>query len=179
MRERFVRSTWSGTLYDPASNGHLSAIYFSAASRTTQARDTYFFFAIISRVSYTSTGKLIDARTHAALCSLVALAMVFFAVIIDKPASSSPRYTVSVKMQPRPSGIRVTRRLHAARRCGRIFPAHRWTAARGRGAVAAALRVEQSHRTDHGDFLGKLKRVLVQARAAEKVLNFVQRFNWG
>ena len=33
------------------SNGHLSAIYFSVASRTTHANDTFLSLAISSRVS--------------------------------------------------------------------------------------------------------------------------------
>jgi hypothetical protein len=74
-------------------------MYFSVASRTTQARETFFSFAIVSRVSYTSDGKLIDARTHAALWEFVALATVFFALAIEGSTPSSPLYTISVKPQ--------------------------------------------------------------------------------
>jgi hypothetical protein len=42
--------------------------YLSAASRTTQAIDTFFSFAITSRVSQRAAGKLMDARTPDVLC---------------------------------------------------------------------------------------------------------------
>ena len=45
-----------------ASNGHWSARYFSAASRTIQASETLFAAASFSSSLYTSGGKLIDAR---------------------------------------------------------------------------------------------------------------------
>jgi len=48
-------------------------MYFSVASRTTHANDTFFCFAIVSSVSYTSGGKLIDARTQAALSPRAAI----------------------------------------------------------------------------------------------------------
>jgi hypothetical protein len=46
-------------------------MYLSAASRTTQANETFFSFAISSSVSYISGGKLIDARTAAALSAFI------------------------------------------------------------------------------------------------------------
>lgn len=46
-------------------------MYFSAASRTTHPRDTFFSLAIPSRVSCISLGKLIDARTVLAFVGFI------------------------------------------------------------------------------------------------------------
>jgi len=45
-----------------ASKGHWSAKYFSVASRTIQASETFLAAASFSSSLYTSGGKLIDAR---------------------------------------------------------------------------------------------------------------------
>ena len=45
-------------------NGHCSATYLSAASRSTQANETFFLLAMSSSVRYSFAGKLIDARTE-------------------------------------------------------------------------------------------------------------------
>jgi hypothetical protein len=42
--------------------GSSSETYRSAASRTTHARDTFFFLAILSRESYVSDGIVTDSR---------------------------------------------------------------------------------------------------------------------
>ena len=52
-------------LWSAANRGHFSATYFSAASRTTHATDTLFCRAIPCSVSYSSGGKLTDARCDA------------------------------------------------------------------------------------------------------------------
>jgi hypothetical protein len=57
-------------------------MYFSVASRTTHASDTFFSFAIPSKVSYTFGGKLIVARTCAALSGTFLLALRLLVVIV-------------------------------------------------------------------------------------------------
>jgi hypothetical protein len=51
----------------PLNSGHLAPMYCSAASRTTQATDTFFPLAISANVPYISRGKLIEALTLAPL----------------------------------------------------------------------------------------------------------------
>src|ERR1700722_10071707 len=55
-------------------------MYFSVASRTTHASDTFFSFAITSRVSYISGGKLIVARTCAVLWAFIFFPSPLFAM---------------------------------------------------------------------------------------------------
>lgn len=59
--------------------------YPSAASRTTQASDTFFPLAISSSLWYRSGGKLIDARTQWALFAFPRLFATLFLVIVALP----------------------------------------------------------------------------------------------
>ena len=49
LRRKTVHTRYS--VFGEPNSGHLSAMYFSAASRTTQANETFFSFAITSKVS--------------------------------------------------------------------------------------------------------------------------------
>ena len=71
-------------------------MYCSAASRTTQASETFFSLAMLSRVSYMSRGKLIEERTAAVLESFFFAALFF--IILPVPFTVSPHYTISVNM---------------------------------------------------------------------------------
>lgn len=53
-----------------AKSGHLFAMYCSAASRMTQATETFFSRAMRSSVSCTSEGKVTETRGAADLCPL-------------------------------------------------------------------------------------------------------------
>src|ERR1700728_4316555 len=64
-------------------NGHFSAIYFSAASRTTHASETFFSLAMTSSVSYISGGKLIDARIAAAPSAFIRFASPLVTVAVS------------------------------------------------------------------------------------------------
>jgi hypothetical protein len=71
-------------------------MYCSAASRTTQASETFFSSAITSSVSYTSGGKLIETRTAGALLTLAILRPLF--AIMMNARFVSPHYTTSVNV---------------------------------------------------------------------------------
>ena len=76
--------------------GHCSSTYFSAASRMTQANETFFFFAIPSSVRYRSDGKLIDARTE---LSPFRTSFLFRSriMVYNTISNASPHYTTAVK----------------------------------------------------------------------------------
>jgi hypothetical protein len=71
-------------------------MYLSEASLTTQAKDTFFRFARFSRVSYSSDGKLIDARIGAFLLAIGPLLCDRFSFITGI-LYLSPLYTILVK----------------------------------------------------------------------------------
>jgi hypothetical protein len=71
-------------------------MYFSVASRTTHASDTFFCLAIPSRVSYISDGKLIVARIDDVRSDLLARTRLFPFIMI------SPHFTTSVNEKTSP-----------------------------------------------------------------------------
>jgi hypothetical protein len=80
-----------------------SATYPSAASRTTQASDTFFFLAISSRVSYSSGGKLIVVRICTVLWAFIIAACPFnkrFAALhhIGEDKTSPPLHPIHEAM---------------------------------------------------------------------------------
>jgi len=83
------------------SNGHLSAIYCSAASRTTQASDTFFWCAMSSRDVYSSGGKLMVARTDKfsadADFSFRFAPLVTWVRSLVGEYSTAPQFTIAVK----------------------------------------------------------------------------------
>jgi len=58
-----------------ANRGHWSSTYFSAASRTIQAIDTFFRLARSSNVWYRSGGKVMEARGWPALLAFLAFCL--------------------------------------------------------------------------------------------------------
>jgi len=82
--------------YDLAKSGHFSEMYRSAASRTTHANETFFSLAIVSNVSYTSGGKLMDARIVTALSAAFIFFPFAFLDFMLSPSLCSPHYTMSV-----------------------------------------------------------------------------------
>jgi hypothetical protein len=92
-------------------------MYFSDASRTTQANDTFFCFASSSRVSYTSGGNVIVARTDdAPLSGFMLLAAPFFRFILyrtitafhhigDAKTSPTPGLILSGSSAPAETGL--------------------------------------------------------------------------
>ncbi len=61
-RRRYASGGRAQTFLISRNKGSSSETYLSAASRTTHARDTFFFLAILSRESYVSDGIVTDSR---------------------------------------------------------------------------------------------------------------------
>src|ERR1039458_8579899 len=61
-RKRYARTRQLHSLLISRKSGSSSETYFSVASRTTHARETFFFLAILSRETYVSEGKVTDNR---------------------------------------------------------------------------------------------------------------------
>lgn len=85
VRLRFLHRT-DLSLADSRS-GHWSATYFSLASRTTQARDTFLEAAIRSSSEYSWEGKLTDARV------LLAVRSSAIGIISTPVEKDAPSYT--------------------------------------------------------------------------------------
>jgi hypothetical protein len=61
-RKKYGSEDRAQTFLISRNRGSSSETYLSAASRTTHARDTFFFLAILSRESYVSDGIVTDSR---------------------------------------------------------------------------------------------------------------------
>jgi hypothetical protein len=72
----------------PANSGHCSTTYFSAASRITQATETFFRFAIASSEAYVSLGIVTDVRVEEAP---------LFSWDTVNPFGGAPQYTTLVQ----------------------------------------------------------------------------------
>jgi hypothetical protein len=83
-------------------------MYFSAASRTTHARETFFSRAISSRVSYTLGGKLIEALTKGISLAFTPLRSLLLCLMMSACLEwASPHYTTAVNPQVAPSLARL------------------------------------------------------------------------
>src|ERR1035438_5874347 len=71
-RRRYERTRYVQSFLVPRKSGSSSETYFSVASRTTHARETLFFLAILSRETYVSEGSVTDNRRD---CSLLGAAL--------------------------------------------------------------------------------------------------------